>query len=159
METQETDAWALDVSRLESSEVIESLSHASSESGMEFPNEQGAGGDGLAGGRTGADDDRAPGRVEMDAQAPVSEGGMGLSDQEINNGAGEIFSGAMKLLSGAVGQDLTPDENEKKEAGKKLGPVVQKRFPTVRRYTPETALTIWLFAYLNDKTDTAQLLR
>jgi len=152
METEQHGAWALDVSRLESSEVIESLSHASFEPEAESPNER-------EGGGMSAGDDRAPSRVEMDAQTPVSEGGMGLSDEEINKGAGEIFSGAMKLFSGAVGQDLTPNKEEKREAGKKLGPVIQKRFPTVRRYTAETALVLWVFAYLNDKTDTAQLLR
>lgn len=84
---------------------------------------------------------------------------MGISDEEINAGVGEVFDGLTKIASGALGQDITPTDAEKTEAGQKLGPLVQKRFPTVRRYTLETAALLWILGYVNEKTDLAELIR
>lgn len=150
-EKPERDAWALDVSALESADVIDGLQNASLEGDSGGGGADG--GDGLAGGRV--EDD--PGRVEMDAQGSPASGGMGISDEEINKGVGEIFDGLTKVASGMAGQDLTPTDAEKTEAGKKLGPLVQRRFPTVREYTLETAALLWVLGYFNEKADLSDL--
>jgi hypothetical protein len=148
MEAQDSEAWALDVSRLESSEVVEGLKNAQLEPETE-PDTTGG----------GSDQTNEQAREPVDATGPVDEGGMGISDSELNAGVGEVFSGLTKVLSGVAGQDLTPTPDEKQEAGKKFGPLVKKRFPTVRRYTLETAALLWLLGYLNDKTDVGELVR
>jgi hypothetical protein len=144
------EAWALDVSQMECAEVIESLKSASLKAETNGKTSENTGND-----LNGRDAES----VEMDVMGDLESGGMGISDAELNRGAGEVFSGLTKILSGMVGQDLTPTEEEKKEAGRKFGPVIQKRFPTVRRYTPETAVLLWLLGYLNDKTDVSELVR
>lgn len=150
-EKPERDAWALDVSALESADVIDGLQNASLEG------ESGGGGDEADELNAG---DRAPepGRVEMDATGSPASGGMGISDEEINKGTAEIFDGVTKVLSGMAGQDLTPTDAEKDEAGKKLGPLVQRRFPTVREYTLETAALLWVLGYFNEKADLSDLM-
>ena len=143
--------WALDISRLESAEVIEGLQNAS----LDEPNDDEEDrGDEL----DPSDRPARPGRVEMDATDSPASGGMGISDEEINRGVGEVFDGLTKIASGMAGQDLTPTPDEKDEAGKKLGPLVQKRFPTVRRYTLETAALLWILGYFNDKADLTEFL-
>jgi hypothetical protein len=150
MEAEEPQraAWALDVSRLDSSDVIEGLKRAEQEPETS-PSETGG----------GAEHTGGQAREPVDPTAPVEDGGMGISDEEINSGVGEIFDGLTKIASGALGQDITPTDSEKVEAGQKLGPLVQKRFPTVRRYTLETAALLWVLGYLNDKTNVAELMK